>query len=45
MQSQNHLIADLAKVMKHDKADAVRRAAGEALDKVRGLGKPRRGAG
>jgi hypothetical protein len=36
---------DLAKVMKHDRADAVRRAAGQALEKVRGGGKPRRGAG
>jgi hypothetical protein len=37
--------ADLAKIMKHDKADAVRRAASEALEKVRGAGKTRRGAG
>jgi HEAT repeat protein len=36
---------DLEKAMKHDKADAVRRAAGEALEKVRGGSKSHRRAG
>jgi hypothetical protein len=35
---------DLQKVKKHDKAEAVRRAAGEALDRIRG-GAPARRAG